>query len=247
MKLLNLVPVIGDVWTDEMSQYSFQYLRPTTEVVTQQIVHGPSSIEGEYDEVFAAPDVVSLCEIAANGIEPGSSFDGVFVNCFGDPGVRAAREAVRIPVFGGFEPVMHLALGVADNIAIISVLKNVLPMIQGTIAKAGLRERVVSLRDIDVPVLDLENHALVVQRLIEQSIAAIGENNAQAIVLGCTGFVDVREEVQAGLLTAGYDTIVLEAAQAGMMMLENFVTMGYSQSRLNYMPPRDKPRNWWTS
>jgi allantoin racemase len=103
----------------------------------------------------------------------------------------------------------------------------------------------VSLREIGVPVLDLIDHQLVVQKLIEQSVQAITVDNAHAIVLGCTGFVNVREEVQAGLLEAGYDTVVIEAAQAAMVMLENFVTMGYMQSRLNYMPPRQKDRNWW--
>ena len=247
MRLLNLVPVISDVWTPEMGAYTFQYLRDTTEVVTLKLEHGPSSIEGEYDEMLAAPEVAFYCEEAERGTWAAGKFDGVFVNCFGDPGVRAAREAVRIPVFGGFEPAMHMALGVADNLSIISVLKNVLPLIHGSISKAGLGKRVVSLREIGVPVLDLIDHQLVVQKLIEQSVQAITVDNAHAIVLGCTGFVNVREEVQAGLLEAGYDTVVIEAAQAAMVMLENFVTVGYMQSRLNYMPPRQKDRNWWTS
>ena len=60
------------------------------------------TIECEYDEVYSAPQVVSLAVAEANGV------DGVFVNCFGDPGVRAVREKLKVPVFGGFEPAIYL-------------------------------------------------------------------------------------------------------------------------------------------
>src|SRR5437773_8798057 len=59
------------------------------------IERGPASIESEFDEALAAPDVIARAiEAERDGC------DAVVVNCFGDPGVRAAREAVGIPVLG---------------------------------------------------------------------------------------------------------------------------------------------------
>ncbi|MFW7267644.1 aspartate/glutamate racemase family protein [Gluconacetobacter sp. Hr-1-5] len=223
-----------------MSDYTFKYLKPDTEVVTRGLVHGPSSIEGEYDEALAAPETVFRCEQAAR-----EGFDGIFVNCFGDPGVRAAREAVDVPVFGGFEPVMHLAMGTADRIAIITVLPHPVSMLNGSVAKARLEGRVVCIRNIDMPVLDLQDHEKVVTALTEQAVLAIQREHAEAIVLGCTGFIDVREDVRYKLTQAGYDAPVLEAAQAAMVTLEAFVTMGLHHSRLTYLPPREKDRHWW--
>jgi len=240
MKLLNLVPVIGDVWTDAMSRYVFKYLRPDTAVETWGLAHGPASIEGEYDEALAAPETVFLCEKAER-----EGFDGIFINCFGDPGVRAARERVDIPVFGGFEPVMHMALGTADKVCIITVLPHVISMIESAIARARLKERVACIRNINVPVLDLHDHQKVIDAAVEHSIDAIKRDQAQSIIMSCTGFVDVAEGVQQKLLDKGYDTAVLEASQSAMMMLESYAVMGLRHSRLTYLPPREKQRQWW--
>jgi allantoin racemase len=57
--------------------------------------------------------------------------------------------------------------------------------------------------------------------------------------------VGVKESVQEGLAAEGYDVVIIEAAQAGLMMLETFVRMQLSHSRITYMPPREKHRIWW--
>ena len=181
---------------------------------------------------MAGPDVLRLCkEAEAEGC------DGIFINCFGDPAVKAARELVNIPVFGGFEPAMHLALGLADKIAIISVMKNVLPMIEGEVAKSHFDGRVCCVRSIDIPVEELQQHDRLVKALIEEAVNAITTDGAQAVALGCTAMVDVAEDVQAGLLLKGYDIPVIEAAQAAVMLLELSAKMGLKQSRITYMRP----------
>ncbi|MDR3120242.1 MAG: aspartate/glutamate racemase family protein [Clostridiales bacterium] len=241
MKLLNLIPITSDIWTDEMDQYVSRFLLDGTEVVTRRIQHGPASIESEYDEVFASPEVVMMCKQAEK-----EGFDGIFVDCFGDPGVRAARESVNIPVFGGFEPAVFYALGISDKIGIVTVLPDVMSMLNGLIAKEGLRERVSSLRYVSIPVLDLDGLDKLTAALIDESKKAIAEDGAGVIVLGCTAMVGVKEAVEAGLKAAGFDITVIEAAQASLMMLETFVRMGFRHSRSTYLPVRDKGRVWWS-
>ena len=232
MKIKNIIPVTGPVITPEMIKYIRKYLSPDTELSTSQIKVGTPSIECEYDEAMAGPDVLRLCkEAEAEGC------DGIFINCFGDPAVKAARELVNIPVFGGFEPAMHLALGLADKIAIISVMKNVLPMIEGEVAKSHFDGRVCCVRSIDIPVEELQQHDRLVKALIEEAVNAITTDGAQAVALGCTAMVDVAEDVQGGLLLKGYDIPVIEAAQAAVMLLELSAKMGLKQSRITYMRP----------
>lgn len=235
MIIKNIVPVTGDVITPEMIKYMKKYLGPDTVLDTVQIKHGPLSIECEYDECLAAPEVVDLCIQAEK-----EGCAGIFVNCFGDPGVRAARECVNIPVFGGFEPPMHLALGLADNIAVITVMNNVLPLIEGNIAKANLHNRVCCVRSINIPVEDLQQHDKVVLALTEESTKAIHMNGAQAIVLGCTAMVDVAEDVKKNLVEKGYDIPVVEAAQSAVMLIELSAKMGLKHSRITYMKPPEK-------
>jgi allantoin racemase len=240
MKILNILPIISDIWTDEMAAYVGKYLLPDTEVVSKRLAHGPASIEGEYDEVLATPEIVFLSEEAEK-----EGFDGVFINCFGDPGVRAARERVNIPVFGGFEPAILYALGISDRIGIITVLPEVLSMLEGLIARQKLQERIPSLRYVDIPVLDLSGVEVLTKALIAESKRAITEDGAGVIILGCTGMVGVKETVERGLQADGYNTPVVEAAQTALMMLETFIRMGLRHSRITYMPPRKKDRLWW--
>jgi len=240
MKILNILPITSNIWTDAINDYVTKNLLPGTEIVTRVLTHGPVSIESEYDEAYAVPEVVFMCVEAEK-----EGFDAVFVDCFGDPGVRAARERVKIPVFGGFEPAMLFALGMADKVGIVTVLENVVPMLDGLIAKEGLERRVSSLRYVSIPVLDLDGLEKLTAALIDESKKAINEDGAGVIVLGCTGMIGVKEAVAQGLADAGRPVPVVEAAQASLMMLETFVRMGYKHSRKTYLSPPNKKRLWW--
>lgn len=236
LKIKQVVPITEDFLLDEVTRtYISKYLKPDTEVEMAQITDGSASIEGEYDEVLSAPHVVALCKEAEK-----EGCDGIFVDCFGDPGVRAARECVDIPVFGGFEPAVHLALGLSDKIGIVTVLENVIPMIEGSIARAHLTQRVVSVRSVDMPVLELDDNEKLTANLIEESLHAIEDDKVGAIILGCTGMVGVAENVQKALFHAGYDVPVIEAAQAALNMVELYARMGLRHSRRTYMKPREK-------
>lgn len=231
-KILNLLPVTADVMTPEMFTYMCKYLEPDTQVETYQITVGPPSIECEYDEALAAANVLELCQKAEK-----EGFQAIFINCFGDPAVKAARELVNIPVFGGFEPATHFALGLADKISIVTVMPNVVSLMEGNVAKAHLDKRIVSIRNVNIPVEELQDHEKLCQALVEQSKAAIENDGAQAIVMGCTGFVDVAERIKSDLLSFGYDVPVIEAAQSALKLCEVYVKMGLRQSRLTYMTP----------
>ena len=64
-----------------------------TEIIGNQPKHGPVSIEGYYDEVFAVPEM--LAEIKQH-----NDCDGHVVACFDDTGVDAARCIANGPVVG---------------------------------------------------------------------------------------------------------------------------------------------------
>lgn len=219
--------------TPEMIKYICKYLDADTVVDSEKLTVGPMSVENEYDEALAAPGVVELCIKAEM-----EGCNAIFINCFSEPGVKAARECVDIPVFGGFEPAAHLALGLADKISIITVVANVVPLMEGNLAKAHLGDRFVSIRNINIPVKDLQDHEKVCTAILKESVAAIAEDGAQAIVLGCTGFVNVAETVKERLLIEhSYDIPVLEAGQSAVMMCQLYAKMGLKQSRITYMRP----------
>ncbi|MEU3731803.1 aspartate/glutamate racemase family protein [Streptomyces sp. NPDC033538] len=73
-----------------------------------------------YDEAPAGPGMLDAFREAA-----GDGAEAVFVSCFGgDPGVRAAREIVGIPVVGGFEPAVLPCLALGERTGVITVLSS---------------------------------------------------------------------------------------------------------------------------
>lgn len=235
MKILNVIPCNSDIFTPEMEKYVCRFLSEDTVVDSERLYEGTPSIEGAYDEVINSPYAV---DIAKKGEKNG--YDAIFMNCFGDPGVAAARECVDVPVFGGYEPAVLVAMGLADKIGIVTVVFNVVEPITRHTAAERFEGRVVSISDIGIPVLELSDHKKLCTAVLNESIKVIKEKGVQAIVLGCTGVVNVTEEVKKALCEEGFDIPVIEAAQSALMMLELYAKMGLSQSRLAYLKPTEK-------
>ena len=236
MKILNVLPVTAkNLFGEKEEAYIRKYLDKDTVVDTVQIEKGTLSIEGAYDEAINTPAVIELC---IQGEKDG--YDAIFIDCFGDPGVHAARECVDIPVFGGFEPAVLMALGLADRIGVVTVLENVVTILERHIAEKHLQERIVTVRNVGIPVLDLSDHGKLCDAVTKESIEAIEKEKVQAIVLGCTGMVDVTETVESALHERGYDIPVIEAAQTALNTLEMYAKMGKRHSRLTYLRPTMK-------
>ncbi len=91
-------PVIDTTLTPAVTDEVEHWAAPGTTVDVVSLLSGTASIESEYDEALAGPGIVQRVEeAAADGV------DGVFITCFADPGVHAAREIIDAPVVGGFE------------------------------------------------------------------------------------------------------------------------------------------------
>ncbi|MDK2919480.1 MAG: allantoin racemase [Candidatus Petromonas sp.] len=240
MKIKVIVPIIAKTFEDEVRRELASLATPGVEYDVESLDYGPASIESEYDEAIAVPDILNKVYKAEK-----EGFDGVILDCFGDPGVRAAREISNLVVFGGFEPPMLIAAGLGDKIAIVTVLQEVIPMINGLISKAGLKDRVAAVRHVDIPVLELIDIQKLKDALFEQSVEAIKQNHAQVIVLGCTGMMGVSNELMERLAEAGYDIPVVDAFAASLRLTEATISLGLRPSKLTYMPVRAKERKWW--
>ena len=237
LTLLDIIPVTAaGILTEEMAADMSRFLMDSTTVIHRQISEGSVTIECEYDEVYSAPNVVSLAVAEAEARE----IHGVFSNCFGDPGVRAIREKLKVPVFGGFEPAIYLGLGLGDTLGIVTVLKNVVPMINGAISRAGLERRVTSVRTLNMSVIELEDREKLMASLYVECKKAIEEDGVSVLVMGCTGIIGVTDEMTARLQADGYDVPVLEAAQCAVTLTELYARMGLYQSRQTYMEPPKK-------
>ena len=192
-----------------------------------------SSIECRIDRNINSPLVV---ELALNAKAQG--YEGIFVTDMDMCGVDLCREALNIPIVGGFRPSVFTALMLAEKFSIITILDQVVSMQRGHVHHFGLTENFVSFRVADIPVsMLLENHPYCVEALVDQSIKAIECDGAESIVFGCTGIMELTDKVKQALMHKGYDIPVIDPNRVAMSQLQLMVKNRLSQSKKTFMTP----------
>ncbi|MFB5195323.1 aspartate/glutamate racemase family protein [Neobacillus sp. KR4-4] len=237
MKIKVIMPITSDIFNEEILEEVKYYASETTEVGVTSLDYGPASVESEYDEALCVPNFL---EKAKEAEEDG--YDGVISDCFGDPGVKPAREILDIPVVGACESSMLFASSLAKSFSVVTVLPNVVPMIENISKTLGVNGNLASVRYVNIPVLEVHDKDRLKRELYEEMIKAIEQDGAHALVLGCTGFMGVAAELQKRLKQNGYDVPVIDPVFAATRLLESLITMGVKQSRLTYMTPPSKQR-----
>jgi allantoin racemase len=211
--------------------------RADNQVDHVQIDRGPASIESEFDEALAIPATLEkIVEAARAGI------DAVVINCMGDPGLYPARQLVSIPVVGPFQAAAMTAASLGHRFAVTTVLDAVIPMFHDRAAVYGIRDKMASVRAIDIPVLQLEeDRERMVRALVDVASRQIREDGADVIVFGCTGMAGVADEVRHRLLQQGLDVPVVDPAPLALKWAEALVDMRLSHSGRAFPVPAAKP------
>ncbi len=236
MKIHVVVAISSPMFNDLVTEEVRSFLPDTVAVEVASLPSGPASIESAYDEVLAGPPILEAVQRAAAG-----GADCIFIDCFGDPAVPAAREIVDIPVMGGFEPAVAMALMLGRRFSVLTVLDNVRPLISGLTERMGVQQRLASIEVIDTPVLELHDAAAMTEELFKAARRAV-DGGADVLVLGCTAMLGVARAVQDRLAQEGPAVPVVDPTGAALNVLMGCHTMGLRPSRTTYMPPPDKQR-----
>ena len=233
MKICVIAPVIltGPPQDSVKEFYRAKRYDCQTEMVF--IDQGPESIESEYEDVLAAPDVVlKALEASKKG------FDAIVVSCMLDPGVEQARELLNIPVVGPGQTSMHIASLLGEKFSVITVVNSLVGPIYRRAQMYGLSKNLASVRSINIPVLELEKDKDVSQLIINESISAINEDGASVIVFGCTGMAGMANSVQDELHRNGYRVPVIDPGVTALKVAEAMVDLKIHQSKLSYPTPK---------
>ncbi|MCJ8319139.1 MAG: aspartate/glutamate racemase family protein [Colwellia sp.] len=192
------------------------------------------SIQSRFDEFWDTNDIIKISLQAEK-----DGYAGIFVDCFGEPGVSVVRELVNIPVLGGFMASISSAILVANKFSIVTVVPSVIPMFNAMIQEMNIAPKVVSIRDVGIPVLDLLDEEKLKKAALVQSLLAI-EEGAEAIILGCTGMLGISTWL-AEQLKAKKDSYipVISPTAAAITALQSLIISDLSQSRLTYFSPSD--------
>jgi allantoin racemase len=234
MKICVVLPVLKKKIFEDMTRKELEAARrKDVEIEIVSIEKGPASIESSYDEEVAAPWILEKIKEAEE-----RGFDAAIIDCMCDPALRGAREIASIPVVGPCQASMTIASTLCDKFSVVTVLRSVLPQFRRLAREYGFESKVASVRSVEVPVLELnKKRGKVRSRLLAESRRAIEEDEAGAIILGCTGMIGMARELQDAL-----GIPVIDPAVASMKLAESLVDMKISQSKLVYPKPPEKER-----
>ncbi|MFN3717847.1 MAG: aspartate/glutamate racemase family protein [Rhizobium rhizophilum] len=192
-----------------------------TEIVAITSSMGPVSIEGYYDEVFAVPGL--LVEIAKAEREGAQA---IVIACFDDTGLDAARALAGIPVIGICEAALSAASFIAQRFSVVTTMERSRLPVEHLVHRYGMGSR-CKVRAADVPVLSLEDpNSNARDRLRSEISAALKDDRAEAIVLGCAGMADLTAS-----LRQEFGVPVIDGVAAAVKQAESLVAQGLSTAK----------------
>lgn len=187
---------------------------------------GVASVESHAEEAIAAVGV--LQQVRAHDADT----DAFVIACFGDTGVPAARELATVPVVGMTEAALTTACLLAHRFVVITLPIRTIAQSDRVVHELGLEHRCV-VRAVEVPVADLTGGSTHLLALFAATArAAIADDGAEAVVLGCAGLADLVAPLQQQL-----GVPVVEGVAAAVGIAAGLIAAGLGTSRARTFAP----------
>jgi allantoin racemase len=218
--------VINPNTSEAMTRTIVEAARSAAPHATVDGVHptrGVPSVESHTEEAWATIGVLEQVELAEAS---NSAPDAYVIACFGDTGLAAAREAASVPVVGMTEAALFTAVSLAHRFAIVTMPRRTIAQSDRVVESLGLSHR-CTVRAVDAAVSELEEgSAHLLAAFAAESRAAIRDDGAEAIVLGCAGLADLVEPLSREL-----GVPVIDGVAAGIAFAAGLVAQGLQTSR----------------
>ncbi|MBW1737022.1 MAG: aspartate/glutamate racemase family protein [Deltaproteobacteria bacterium] len=204
MKILIINPNTSVEMTKGIDEVAKKYAKTDTLIETVCPKEGPRSIESYYEEDLVAQGVLEGV-IEANE----KNYDAIIIACYGDPHLQSSKEISDIPVYGIAEVSMHMACLFGHRFSIVTVLERARPIFEELVRRVGLESKCASIRTTKLRVLDIEKDpSITLEILTEAGRAAIIEDGAEVICLGCAGMAGLDKPMEEELGVPVLDGVV---------------------------------------
>ncbi len=234
MKLKIIIPVNTTEFTEQISKSVDKFRSESVTIDLEHIDKGTSFIQSRIDLAINAPYVIEKIVKAEQ-----DGFDGIFVTDMDMCGVEAARQAVKIPVIGGFRPSVYTAMLLSQKVSILTV-NDVVDLQNEHIRAFGVTENLASILPLNKSVDELKNptpegESRILTELFELACKAVEQDGAGSIMFGCTGFTDFAAPLNE-LLSAKFkqNVPVMDPNCCAIGYLIMLVQNRLSQSGLSY-------------
>ncbi len=180
----------------------------------------------------------------------------------GDPGYMESREICRqyrIPVTTSAHAQMHIAGMLGNKFSIVDIAETHNMQMYHLVLQYRMADRCASIRNVnfplpspnfsdDKPIQGERDRAIqsgtsdMLEAAVQESVAAIEEDGADTILLGCSAAFWMQPLLQKRLHEIGWDVPVLEGARAAIQVAKMLVDLGVDASGLAF--PSERPAKW---
>lgn len=195
-------------------------------------------IDSQMDVAFAAPEIICKAIKAER-----ESYDAVGIYCTSDPGLRACREAVSIPVIGAGQASFLTAAMLGDTMSFITTSESRRSEKVEFARMCGIDiSRLSSVRSIEYDILNeasCSKSDKLTEKLENVIRQCITEDHADVAILGCLSFAGLGNE-----LTKRTGIPVVDPAYALVSVMESLVHQKLSHSKKSCPYPPKRVRRW---
>src|SRR5205085_4296331 len=135
------------------------------------------------------------------------------------PAIEAIREATVVPTMGIMEASILYGLPLGSRFSIVTTSPRWQPLLEEGVRLLGVESRCASVRSSGLAVLDLERLPpdVVRARLSDEANAAVVEDGAEVILLGCAGMAGLEEAVANAARVPVVDSVLAGVTMVGAL------------------------------
>lgn len=202
-----------------------------TEIVALTPQFGAESVEGNFESYLCA---VGVMDAVLRYDQP---FDAVIQAGYGEHGREGLQELLDVPVVDITEAAASTAMFLGHKYSVVTTLDRTVPLIENRLRLAGLYQSCASVRASGLAVLELEaDPERAVNAIVEQAVAAVSQDKAEVICLGCGGMTDLAAKVRERT-----GAPVVDGVAAAVTIAESLVRLGLTTSKVRtFAQPRRK-------
>ena len=164
-------------------------------------------------------------------IENNHSSDAFIIASFDDVGVETIRKVTSKPVIGLGEATFYTANIIANKFSIITNVSHSHEALKNNLIKYDMDHKCVSLKSIEVPILDMETMSKSNIKKLENEIQrTISEDNPEAIIITSAGILNLSKD-----LSDRFNLPFIEGITAAAALVENLTKL---QLKIKKFVPR---------
>lgn len=223
MKILIINPNSDQKMTQTIQKTADNFSGGEFETVCKATPGAPRFIETYEDEIKAAPGMIQLVR------ENEDKFDALVIACHCDPNLEVMKEITKKPVVGIGEASLKLASMLGHCFSVISSTKHSIPNKEALVRKYNLQDVLASVRSPETEKSEGPDE----DKYTKAAKAAIEEDKAEVIVLGCAGMTGLDKHIEEKL-----GAPVLDGVVCALIIATGLVKYGVSTSKIRRYNPK---------